>query len=86
MKLVIVEHKGFPQRFKATLIPGLHKVDQPGEDPVTVISTEAGDVIAVPSRYVFTPEGLRYAEDWATQTHKSIFDIRVPDALSVEGS
>lgn len=81
-QVIVTPHSGHPERFRATLIPGLHKISS-RDEAVSVVSTEAGEVLAVPSRNVFTPEGLRYADEWATQTHKSIYDIRVPDALAV---
>ena len=81
--VVVTEHAGHPERFRATLIPGLHRIPSAAGTEQSVVSTEAGEVLAVPSRNVFTPEGLRYAEEWATQTHKTIYDIRVPDALAV---
>ena len=80
--VVITEHAGWPERRKGTLIPGLHEVPSRGET-VTVVSLDNGELHAVPSRNVFTPEGLRYAEVWATQLHKSIYEVRVPDALAV---
>lgn len=80
--IVVTEHAHWPERRKGTLIPGLHNVASRGE-VVSVVSLDNGEIHAVPSRNVFTPEGLRYAEEWATQTHKSLYDIRVPDALAV---
>lgn len=82
-QVIVANHPGYVDRYKATLIPGLHKVEQPGEEPVSVISTESGETLAVRSRHLFTPEGLRYAEEWATKNHTTIFDVRVPDALAV---
>lgn len=83
-QVVVFKHPGFTDRFRAILIPGLHKVSSPpGAEPVSVISTEAGEVLAVQSRHVFTPEGLAYAEEWATKDHSTVFDVRVPDALAV---
>lgn len=82
VQIIITEHASWPERRKGVLIPGLHEVPSRGE-VVTVVSLDNGEIHAVPSRNVFTPEGLRYAEEWATQTHKSIYDIRVPDALAV---
>lgn len=82
MRVVITEHAGWPERLEGTLIPGLHRVPSRGET-VTVVSLDNGEIHAVPSRSVFTPEGLRYAQEWAVQTHKTIYDVRVPDALEV---
>lgn len=82
VQIVVTEHAGWPERRKGILIPGLHEVPSAGES-VSVVSLENGELHAVPSRNVFTPEGLRYAEEWATKTHKTIHDIRVPNALAV---
>lgn len=82
MKIVVTEHAQWPERRSGTLVPGLHEIPSRGET-VSVVSLDNGEIHAVPSRNVFTPEGLRYAEEWATQTHKTIYDIRVPDALAV---
>jgi hypothetical protein len=82
-QVIITEHAGWPERRKGVLIPGLHEIPQPEGAALSVVSLDNGELCAVPSRNVFTPEGLRYAEDWATQTHKTIYDIRVPDALAV---
>lgn len=82
MSVVVTEHAGWPERRKGVLIPGLHEVPSRGET-VTVVSLDNGEIHAVPSRNVFTPEGLRYAEEWATLNHKTIYDVRVPDALAV---
>lgn len=84
MPVVIFKLPGFADRFRATLIPGLHRVPTPDtERLVSVVSTEAGELMAVASRNVFTPEGLAYAEHWAVQTGQSVFDIKIPEALEV---
>lgn len=80
--VVITEHAQWPERRKGVLIPGLHKVPSRG-DVVSVVSLDNGEIHAVPSRNVFTPDGLAYAEEWATKTHATIYDIRVPSALEV---
>jgi hypothetical protein len=49
IKVKVVGVPGYPDEFRATIIPGLHEVPQPGEEPVTVISTEAGEILVVPS-------------------------------------
>lgn len=82
MPVIITEHAGWPERRNGTLVPGLHKVESRGET-VSVVSLDNGELHAVPSRSVFTPEGLRYAEEWATKAHSTIYDVRVPDALEV---
>lgn len=46
----VVGAPGYPEEFRAVLIPGLHEI--PGESPVSVISTEAGEILAVPSESV----------------------------------
>lgn len=81
-RVVVTEHAQWPERRKGTLIPGLHQVPT-DRDPVSVVALDNGEIHAVPSRAVFTPEGLRYAEEWATKTHNTIHDVRVPDALAV---
>lgn len=82
--VIIFRHPGFTDRFSATLIPGLHEVSSaPDVEPVSVVSTEAAEILAVKSRHVFTPEGLRYAEEWAVKTHQSVFDVAIPEALRV---
>lgn len=55
----VVGAPGYPEEFRAVLIPGLHEVPQPGEAPVSVISTEAGELLAVPSDTVEFVEGPR---------------------------
>lgn len=81
-RIVVVEHSRWPERKVGTLIPGLHEVPTDRE-PVSIVSLDNGEIHAVPSRYVFTPEGLRYAEEWATKTHNTIHGVCVPDALAV---
>lgn len=81
--VVITEHAQWPERRKGVLIPGLHKVPQPDGTALSVVSLDNGEIHAVPSRNVFTPDGLAYAEEWATKTHATIYDIRVPSALEV---
>ena len=84
-QVIIADHPGYVERYKATVIPGLHEIQCAQDvEPSTVVTTEAGEILVVRSRHVFTPEGLRYAEEWATLQHKSIFDVRVPDALAVK--
>jgi transcription antitermination factor NusG len=43
---------GFVDQFKATLIPGLHKVEATYGMPVSIVSTEAGETLAIESKYV----------------------------------
>jgi hypothetical protein len=83
MNIVVTEHAGWPERRKGTLIPGLHKVPSRGEI-VSVVSLDNGELHAVPSRNVFTPGGLAYAEEWATKTNDTIYGIYIPAALEVE--
>lgn len=84
MNVVITEHADWPVRRTGTLIPGLHRIPQTDGTALSVVSLDNDEIFAVPSRNVFTPEGLRYAEEWATQTHSTIYDVRVPDALAVK--
>lgn len=81
--IIVVEHAGWPERKAATLIPGLHEVPSRGE-VVTVVTLENGELHAVPSEFVFTTEGLRYAEEWATKTHSGFRGVVLPAALRVE--
>lgn len=55
-RVKIVGLPGYVEEFRAVIIPGLHRVPQPGEQPVTVISTEAGELLCVPSSTVRDPE------------------------------
>lgn len=48
-KVKIVGVPGFTDDFRATVIPGLDRVAQPGEADVAVISTEAGETLVVPA-------------------------------------
>lgn len=83
MNVIVTPHTGHPEEFRAVLTPGLHEITLSSGEAFSVITTEAGEVLAVPSRNVFTPDGLAYAKEWATLQHKSIYDIYVPDALAV---
>lgn len=62
----IVGAPGYVEEFRAVLIPGLHEV--PAVDdrgPVSVISTEAGELLVVPSRFVeFVPGPGVIFEGW----------------------
>jgi hypothetical protein len=52
-KVVVTGAPGFPEPFRATIVPGLHEVLMAGaEEPVTVLSTEAGELIVVDSKYI----------------------------------
>lgn len=82
-KIVVVDHAGYIPRYHAELVPGLHRAGTDDDQPVSVIITEAGDILAVKSRHVYTPEGLRYAEEWATKLHVNVLDVYVPAALEV---
>lgn len=48
-KVKVVGVPGYPESFRAVVIPGLDRVAQPGEADVAVISTEAGDILVVPA-------------------------------------
>jgi len=44
---------GYPDGYKVTVIPGLHGIESTYEDEfVTVASTQAGELLVVPSKYV----------------------------------
>lgn len=82
--VIVFRAPGHEDEFRATLVPGLHEivaVDSRG--PLTVVADAEGDVFVIPSRHVFTPEGLQYAQEWATKCHLTVFDVRIPDALRV---
>lgn len=86
MNVIVTEHAQFPERRKGVLVPGLHKIPsiwRSATEDVSVISFDNGEIFAVPSRCVFTPDGLAYAEEWATKTHATIYDVRIPRALEV---
>ena len=83
MNIIVTEHAQFPERRKGVLIPGLHRIPQTDGVDLSVVSFENGEIFAVPSRNVFTPDGLAYAEEWATKTHATIYDVRIPRALEV---
>lgn len=84
MDVVVTEHAQWPERKSGTLIPGLHEIPQTDGRALSVVLLANGEIHAVPSRNVFTPEGLRYAEEWATKSHSTIYDVRVPEALEVK--
>lgn len=58
MQVEIIGAPGFVDRFKAVLVPGLHEVSFAGDvEPVSVITTQAGELLAVPSKYVHPVNG-----------------------------
>lgn len=84
LHVVVDAQEGFPEPFRAVLIPGLHEIPQPGSEPVSVISTQSGETFCVPSSTVHdseSPEAARYRREWATLTGKSEREIYVPEAL-----
>lgn len=61
----VVGAPGYPEEFRAVLIPGLHDIPSATGDSVSVISTEAGEVLAVPSESVQFVEAPRVRfEGW----------------------
>lgn len=82
LKIIVTTHAGWPERKPGHLI--LHEIPQSAGDPVTVVTLENGEIHAVPSWSVFTPEGLRYAEEWATKTHSGFRGVVLPEALRVK--
>lgn len=49
-KVQIVGAPGFVNKFRATLVPDMHEIQAgPGCPVVSIISTEAGELLAVPS-------------------------------------
>lgn len=66
----------------ARVIPGLGRLparDSRGE--LTVVATDCGDVLVVPTRCIATPQAAAYVEHWATLTGRSVADIHIPEAL-----
>lgn len=83
MNVVIVDHPGYVSRYHADLVPGMHRAGVDNNEPVTVVITEAEEYLAVQSRHVYTPEGLRYAEELASRLHVGVLDVYIPTALQV---
>lgn len=48
-RVKVVGVPGYPESFRAVVIPGLDRVARPGEADVAVIRTEAGELLVVPS-------------------------------------
>lgn len=78
--------------FRAVLIPGLHQVPSVDGPPVSVISTEAGEILAVPSETVefVKGPGVRY-EGWPEGAHRVEGTVTGRDedgtlVITVEGS
>lgn len=83
MNVIIFRHPGYADRIEATTIPGLHAIGVASDvQPQSVVVTSE-DTITVRSRHVFTPEGLRYAQEWAVKSGRSVFDVCIPEALKV---
>lgn len=88
----VVGAPGYPEEFRAVLIPGLHDIPQPDGPPVSVISTEAGEILAVPSesiRFVEAPR-IRF-EGWPegagqVQGRVTGIDAEGNYVVTVEGS
>lgn len=78
---------GFVDGFIATLIPGLHEIPStsPAEGPVTIISTSAGEVLAVPSVFVSlteeSPLAQAYRSEWSVKADRNPSDVYIPEAL-----
>lgn len=84
IKIVVIEHQGWPERRSGHLIPGLHEIPQANGVPLSIVSLDNGEIHAVPSASVYTPEGLAYVEEWAVKAHRPLSDVRVPKALMPE--
>lgn len=52
----IIGAPGFVDRFRAAVIPGLDWIERAGEEPVTVIVTEVGEILVVPAGSVHDVE------------------------------
>ena len=78
---------GFVDEFTATLIPGLHGIPSAvaGDETITIISTSAGEVLAVPSQFVeFTDESplaQAYRAEWSVKADRNPSDVYIPEAL-----
>lgn len=84
MKVTVHGAPGY-DRFDASVVPGLHKVtDVDSRGPLTVVADSAGELHVIPSRNVFTPEGLRYAEEWSVKAGRSVTEVYIPEALEVK--
>lgn len=83
MNVIVFKHPGYADRIEGTLIPGLDEIAvAAGVPPRSVVVTDE-DTLSVLSRHVFTPEGLRYAQEWAAKSGRPVFDVYIPEALRV---
>lgn len=87
MRVIVYKAPGFEDRMTGETVPGLHWVSEvDGRGPLSVVLIDGDEEPRVlPLRHVFTPEGLRYAEEWAAKNHSTVLDVRVPEALEVRG-
>lgn len=50
MHMVTVRpHEGWPEARDGVVIPGLHEVPRSGEEPVSIVSLDNGEIHCVPS-------------------------------------
>lgn len=82
-KIIVVDHPGYVSRYHAELVPGMHRAGTDDDNQVSIIMTEADELLAVRSDHLRTPEGLRYAEEWAAKLHVGVLDVYIPTALQV---
>lgn len=82
MKVKVFRAPGFEDEWSGEL--WLHNFTVADDCTPQSVVSDGTSVVAVPSRCVFTPEGLSYAKEWAAKSGRSVFDVRVPDALAVK--
>lgn len=93
-KVEITGAPGYVDGFKATLVPGLDHVQVSANAPeVSVVVTDAGETLAIPSEFVHDlnqpleaepREALNaelYADEWVAKTGRARSDIYIPEAL-----
>jgi hypothetical protein len=87
-KITLVGAPGFADGFEAWIIPGLNGVEQHGEEPVSVITTDVGDIHVVPASTVRFPEkpsdnrnAEMYRAEWSTKADRNPRDVYIPEAL-----
>lgn len=93
-KVEIVGAPGYVDGFKATLVPGLDKVQVSDDAPVvSVVVTDAGETLAIPSEFVHdlnqtisaeprsAVNAELYTDEWVAKTGRARSDIYIPEAL-----
>lgn len=78
---------GFDPDTRGTIVDGLERVGSSDQGPLTVIVTEAGDFLAIPSKHIEvidssdSPDAAAYREEWAVKSGRNPRDVYVPEAL-----